>query len=59
MLRDHVYLSNSISERDEILQGDTKLIELYFNKFLDQMEYKNILFQSVEGTRQILSNLPN
>jgi hypothetical protein len=59
MLRDHVYLSNSISERDEILQGDTKLIELYFNKFSDQMEYKNILFQSVEGTRQILSNLPN
>lgn len=59
MLRDHVYLSNNISERDEILQGDTKLIELYFNKFLDQMEYKNILFQSVEGTRQILSNLPN
>jgi hypothetical protein len=49
MLRDHAYLSNSISERDEILQGDTKLIELYFNNFSDQMEYKNILFQSVEG----------
>jgi len=44
MLRDHAYLSNSISERDEILQGDTKLIELYFNNFSDQMEYKNILF---------------
>jgi len=59
MLRDHAYLSNSISERDEILQGDTKLIELYFNNFSGQMEYKNILFQSVENTRQILSNLPN
>jgi hypothetical protein len=59
MLQDHAYLSNNISERDEILQGDTKLIELYFNNFSGQMEYKNILFQSVEGTRQILSNLPN
>jgi len=43
----------------EIVQGDTRHIEIYCEKCSDQIEFGNILFQLVKVTRWILSNLSN
>jgi len=51
------YLSNYISHKANILQRNTRYIEIYGGNILDKLEFKNILLKLVEVHITILAYL--